>query len=142
MDNSNFAIQQPKKHHLLLPLIIFILGIVSLGASIPFLIKSQTPKTADAEYLLKIGSWTEIDPETSEKTSVIWDFTELGKGTLTTNNHQNDYDFTWSLEGETLKIETSWLYDLENEYSYSLDQKSNILTLTSGSKTVKFIPAE
>lgn len=70
--------------------------------------------------------------------SVIWNFTEIGKGTLTTNAHLNDYDFIWAIEGDTLKIETNWLYELENEYKYELDQNNGILTLTEGDQTFTF----
>ena len=69
---------------------------------------------------------------------VVWDFTEIGKGKLTTNNHINDYDFIWSLEDGKLKIETDWLYNLENEYEYALDQNAKTLTLTSGEDVYRF----
>ena len=35
-----------------------------------------------------------------DEPSVIWNFTEIGKGTLTTNNHENDYDFIWAIDGD------------------------------------------
>ena len=70
---------------------------------------------------------------------MIWQFTEIGKGKLTTNGHTNDYDFIWAIEDDKLKIETSWLYDLENEYEYSLNQGDGTLTLKENDKEIKFI---
>ena len=71
--------------------------------------------------------------------SVIWQFTEVGKGTLTTNNHINDYDFIWALEDGRLKIETKWLYDLENEYEYELNQADKTLILKDDDKEIVFV---
>ena len=76
-----------------------------------------------------------------ENGGVIWNFTEIGKGTLTTNNHLNDYEFIWALEDGKLQVQTDWLYTLNNTYEYLLDQNSGTLTLTSGSETIKFVPA-
>ena len=121
-------------------LIIFIIGLIVLAAGGAFLAVSllSKPQTADAEYLVQIGAWTEEGTEDF----VIWNFTEIGKGTLTTNNHQNDYDFLWAIDGDTLKIETAWLYDLENEYTFKIDRSTQKLTLTdSNSKTVTFSPS-
>ena len=67
--------------------------------------------------------------------AVIWNFKEIGKGSLTTNSHVNDYDFIWAIESDNLKIETSWLYTLNDEYEYELNQKEKTLILTSGKKT-------
>lgn len=118
-------------------LIVFITGLVVLAAGVAFLLFNifKKPSTADAEYLVNIGTWSEQDA-----TGVIWQFTEIGKGTLTTNNHVNDYDFLWAIDGNTLKIETKWGYNLENEYTFVIDQSKNILTLTEGEKTIVFTP--
>lgn len=70
---------------------------------------------------------------------VIWEFSEIGKGTLTTNNHLNDYDFIWAIENGKLKIETSWLYLMENEYDYELDQGAGRLKLSDDNGTYYFI---
>lgn len=82
------------------------------------------PGLRDAEYLVEIGAW-----EREDAPSVVWNFTEIGKGTLTTNGHQNDYDFIWALDGDKIKIETDWLYTLNDEYTYTLDQGTGVLTL-------------
>ncbi len=120
-------------------LIVFITGLVVLIAGVAFLLFNifKKPDTDDAEYLVEIGTWAEQDAE-----GVIWQFAEIGKGTLTTNNHVNDYDFLWAINDDTLKIETKWGYNLENEYIFSLDQSTNTLTLVQNDKTVIFVPAK
>ena len=77
-----------------------------------------------------------------DEPSVVWKFTEVGKGTLTTNGHTNDYDFIWAIEGGELKMETAWLYTLENAYTYTIDQAAGRLVLTEGDKTVTFVAGE
>ena len=118
-------------------LIVFIIGLLTLIAGVVFLIVrlNAGPSVADGEYLVSVGEWKEQD-----EPSVIWNFKEIGKGTLTTNNHTNDYDFVWALEDGKLKINTEWLYTLNNEFDYVLDQGSNILTLTSDDETFTFVP--
>ncbi len=118
-------------------LIVLIIGLLTLIAGVVFLIVRLTagPSVADGEHLVSVGEWKEQD-----EPSVIWNFKEIGKGTLTTNNHTNDYDFVWALEDGKLKINTEWLYTLNNEFDYVLDQGSNILTLTSGNETFTFVP--
>ena len=145
-------------------IIILIIGIIALIAGVVFLIVKLNagPSIADGEYLVSIGQWTlknktcaQLECEestecistnnestTCENSNVIWTFTEIGKGTLTTNNHLNDYDFIWALEDGKLKIETDWLYTLNDEYSYTLDQGNNTLTLTSSDATFDFIPVQ
>lgn len=118
-------------------LIVLIIGLLTLIAGVVFLIVRLTagPSVADGEYLVSVGEWTE-----QGEPSIVWNFTGIGKGTLTTNNHTNDYDFVWALEDGKLKINTEWLYTLNNEFDYVLDQGSNILTLTSGNETFTFVP--
>lgn len=113
-----------------------IIGIITLIVGAIFLIIRLVGGNAiqDGEYLVSAKEWTlntgtNCDTEANCTPSVIWKFTEIGKGTLTTNNHQNDYDFIWSIEDGVLKIETAWLYNLENEYEYTLDQSTGTLTL-------------
>ncbi len=111
-----------------------VIGLIALVAGVIFLIVKlvATPAMQDGEYLTSAENWT-LDGQDG----VIWAFTEIGKGTLTTNNHTNDYDFIWSLEDEKLKIETDWLYTLENEYEYTLDQGSGTLILKDGETEYK-----
>jgi hypothetical protein len=108
---------------------IFVIGMLSLVAGIVLMLVNLLAKPAvrDADFIVSVGTW-----EREDAPGVIWDFTEIGKGKLTTNNHKNDYDFIWSLDAKTLKIETSWLYEINNEYNYTLNQDDKILTLYTG----------
>ena len=120
-------------------LIVMIIGLITLVIGVVFLIVRLVsgPSVADGEYLVSVGEWTE-----QGEPSIVWNFTEIGKGTLTTNNHTNDYDFAWALEDGKLKIDTEWLYTLNNEFDYTLDQNGNMLTLTSGGEEIIFVPAK
>ena len=124
-----------KKH---VSIIVLIIGIITLIAGVVFLVLRLTaqPGIQDGEYLVSIGEWQEAD-----EPSVVWNFTEIGKGTLTTNNHINDYEFIWAIEDDTLKIETEWLYTINDEFIYSIDQNNNILTITSGEEIIEFVPS-
>lgn len=144
-------------------LIVLIIGLLTLIAGVVFLIVRLTakPGVADGEYLVSVGEWKikggeclqskcsgniKCIDENGESAmvcdgdNVIWNFTEIGKGTLTTNNHVNDYDFVWALEDGKLKINTEWLYTLSDEFEYTLDQNGNVLILTRGDEKVEFIP--
>ena len=133
-------------------IVVFVIGMLALVAGVVYLIISLTkgPELQDGEYLISAKQWVLEDgsncPKESEESEtncetnqVIWKFTEIGKGTLTTNGHENDYDFIWAIEDNKLKIETSWLYTLENEYEYNLNQNDKTLTLKEDDKEVKFV---
>lgn len=130
-----------------LSLAVFIIGLVMCAVGVVFLVLNLTKsaRIQDGEYLVSAENWVLIDDsncasEVENCTSgVIWDFTEIGKGTLTTNDHLNDYDFLWAIEDGKLLIETDWLYDLENSYDYTLDQGSGTLTLRDDAGEYKFI---
>lgn len=117
---------------------IFVCGLLTLVAGITFLLVDllKGPDVHDAEFLVEIGAW-----EREGEPTVIWSFTEIGKGTLTTNFHINDYEFIWRIDGDKLKIETDWLYTLNDEYTYTLDQSEKTLTLTSELGDIDFVPA-
>ncbi|MBR2841250.1 hypothetical protein IKE80_00470 [Candidatus Saccharibacteria bacterium] len=127
--------QNPEKKKKIISFGILIIGLIVLATGAVMLVLNimKSAQAADGDYLVTAGDWV-LEGEDG----VIWDFTEVGKGTLTTNNHTNDYDFIWALEDGKLKVETDWLYDLENEYEYSLDQGSKTLTLTADGETYKF----
>ena len=121
----------------IISLIVFIIGIIALATGIVFLVISLNKANSiqDGEYLVSVDNWAREDqPE------VIWTFTEIGKGKLTTNNNKNIYDFIWALEGDKLKIETNWLYTLEDEFTYRIDNGNLILT-KDDSTEIKFSPA-
>lgn len=119
-----------------LSITLFIIGLLALVAGVACLIFNLTkaPATLDGDFLVTVGKWSLEDSE-----GVIWDFTEVGKGTLTTNDHENDYDFIWAIEGNKLKIETDWLYTLEDEYTYKLDQGAKKLVLTDDEGEYTFV---
>lgn len=127
---------------------IFIVGIITLIVGVIFLILNLNKGVSlqDGEYLVSADNWTlEEDSNCGDnencfdEPNVIWDFTEIGKGTLTTNNHINDYVFVWAIEDGKLKIRTDWLYELENEYEYELDQNVGILTLKTEDEEFRFV---
>ena len=117
------------------PVAVFVVGLITLvvGTSLLIVKLVAAPAVADAEFLVSSGDWIREDEPT-----VIWDFTEVGKGTLTTDGGKTNYDFIWALEDGKLKIETSWLYDLDDEFEYTLDQGTKTLTIKSGEKEVVF----
>ncbi len=130
MDGDEIKLRKPSKW----PLITLIFGIIVLiaGASLLIVKIITAPKMDDAEFLITAGEWVRED-----QSNVIWDFTEVGKGRLTTDEHLNDYDFIWSIGGGKLKIETNWLYDLNDEFTYNLDQNGKNLTIKNVDKNVE-----
>lgn len=129
---------KPKNTKLKISIITFVVGILALMAGVVFVLLNtlKGPGIRDAEYLVQIGAWQRRDDS-----AVVWNFTEVGKGQLTTNFHVNDYDFIWRIDEDRLKIETEWLYDINNEFTYKLDQDNQILTLSDGSSNIDFVPA-
>ncbi|MBR3322386.1 hypothetical protein IKG05_01965 [Candidatus Saccharibacteria bacterium] len=112
-----------------------VIGLIMLVVGVVFLVINLigASKTADGEYLIDAGQWALEGEE-----GVVWDFTEVGKGVLTTNNHLNDYDFIWAIEDGKLLIETDWLYDLENEFAYELNHGTGELFLTANGEKYVF----
>ena len=125
-----------KKIALIVSGIILLLGLIG-GAIWYFLLRDTTPPLSDAEFLVKYGTW-----EKSGAPKVKWIFKGDGKGTLTTNNMINDYEFTWTLEGGILKISTAWLYDLEDEFAFSLNREEESFTVIAkaDAKESTFVP--
>lgn len=124
------------KRKQLISIIIFIIGLITLIAGVVFLIlklNSGAP-IEDGEYLISVDSWIRED-----EPGVIWSFTEIGKGKLTTNNHLNDYDFIWAIEDGKIKIKTDWLYSLNDEYDYRIEDE-NLILIRSDSSEIKFSP--
>lgn len=124
---------------------VFVIGMLTLVVGVVFLILGlvRGATMQDGEYLVSVNEWVMDDPDCVEDDCdgrVVWKFTEVGKGTLTTNKHEDDYDFIWALENGKLLIETDWLYKLNNEYEYELDQGAGTLTLTEEDGTIhKFV---
>lgn len=125
---------------------VLVVGVLALiGGGVFFGIKmfGRQELADDATFLTEVGAWQRED-----EPSVIWDFTsvssgdEAGKGQLTTNAHENDYDFEWLLTDDQLAINTDWLYELNDTFSYTLDQENKKLTLDANGKNWTFVPAE
>lgn len=118
-------------------IVTLVVGVIVLVIGGVFLIikKNEASKIGDADYLVETR---EFVMEGSDG-AVVWDFSEIGKGSLTTNNHTNDYNFQWAMEDDKLKIKTDWLYEMDNEYTYQIDQGARTLTLTDGDETYKFV---
>lgn len=106
-------------------------GVVTLAIGVVLLVVTlnRQPVLQDAEAL--IGSWQRED-----EPRVVWDFTDFGKGSLTTNAHENDFDFVWAIEDGKLLIETDWLYVLNDEFQYELKDGKLILD-----DKIVFVPA-
>ena len=124
--------QKTKSNKLKISIAVLIAGLVTLAIGIVFLVitLTQSPKVQDAEYLISAGSWQRED-----NPGVIWDFTDVGKGTLTTDGHSHDYDFIWAIDDGNLKIETEWLYTLNDEYSYTINDGKLVLN-----DSIVFVP--
>lgn len=135
MDNENTERKSKNRA----PIVVLGLGLVALiGGAVFFALNAFSGEAlSDADYLVSVGKWAREDAG-----SVVWDFTEVGEGSLTTNGHLNDYDFIWALEDGQLKMETKWLEDLEDEFSYTLDQNARKLTLVADGDEWVFVPAE
>lgn len=119
---------------------VLVVGIIALIAGIGYLVYSiiNTPNASDADFLVEVKTWQREDAP-----SVIWEFTEVGKGQLTTNEGENTYDFTWAFDDGKLKIDTDWLYTLNDEYEFSIDQHDKKLTLKDGENgELVFVPSE
>lgn len=129
-------------------LAVLIVGLIMLAVGVVFLALGikKASLLADGDFLVAAGEWRLAESETCVeiecKDTVIWTFSEIGKGTLTTNGHKNDYDFKWAIRDGKLVIETDWLYELDNEYEYTIDHGALVLTLKDGEREYKFVAEE
>ncbi len=120
----------------IISIIILIVGLVALIVGVIFLLLdlNKGASLQDGEYLVSVDGWTKED-----EPGVIWTFTEIGKGKLTTNNNKNTYDFIWAIEDNKLKIETNWLYTLNDEFEYRIEN-GNLILIQGDSTEIKFSP--
>lgn len=127
--------KNPEKKKKIISIVVLVVGLIVLAVGVAMLVINsiKMSRAADGDYLVSAGEWVLEGEE-----GVIWDFTEMGKGELTTNDHLNDYGFIWAIEDGKLLMETNWLYELENEYEYSLDQGAGVLILTADDVTYQF----
>ena len=121
----------------ILSISVFIIGLIALIVGVVFLILDLNKGVSlqDGEYLVSVDSWVKED-----EPGVIWTFTEIGKVKLTTNNYLNSYDFIWAIEDNKFKIETDWLYTLNDEFKYRIDS-GNLILIQDDSTEIKFSPA-
>lgn len=124
-------VKDPRKKKKILSIGVFVLGVIMLVVGIVFLVLNvlKGNAVADGEYLVAAEKWVLTDCGDEDCDKVIWDFTEIGKGSLTTDGGERNYDFKWAIKDGKLDIQTDWLYELDNEYEYSLDQSNGVLTL-------------
>ena len=127
----------PEKKKKIISFSVLAVGLIALVVGVVFLVLNiiKMNQAADGDFLVTAGNWVMEGSDSK----VVWDFTEIGKGSLTTNGHINDYNFIWSLKDGKLQIETDWLYDLENEYEYTLNQGAKTLTLKADGSEYKFV---
>ena len=127
----------PEKKKKIISFSVLAVGLIALVVGVVFLVLNiiKMNQAADGDFLVTAGNWVMEGSDSK----VVWDFTEIGKGSLTTNGHINDYNFIWSLKDGKLQIETDWLYDLENEYEYTLNQGAKTLTLKADGAEYKFV---
>ncbi|MBQ6396386.1 hypothetical protein IJH89_02250 [Candidatus Saccharibacteria bacterium] len=91
-----------------------------------FLKPAPAPEKSVAELLVEVESWEKLDAS-----SVIWVFRSDGNGELTTNK-ENYYKTSWSLSSDSsLKITTSWLYSLDDSFSFTLDRTAPSFTVVN-----------
>ena len=134
------AAKHPQKKKKITSIVVFVLGIMMLVAGVVFLVLNilKGNAVADGEYLVAADNWVLTDCGEENCDKVVWDFTEIGKGTLTTDGGEHNYDFQWAIEDGKLLIQTDWLYELDDEYEYSLNQGDGVLTLKNGDDEYQF----
>lgn len=106
-----------------------VVGLAAVGVLLYFLVlRKEEPEVVltDRDILVS-HAW-----EKQEAPTVIWTFRADGTGEITTNK-SNYYDMTWYFEqdGETqtLKINTAWLYELNDSFTFALDRENNSFTV-------------
>lgn len=128
---------KPKKHLSKKAKLVLIISAAALAVAaivvvlVLFVFKQETPEIVKTDRdLLIVHAW-----EKDGAPTVIWTFHADGSGEITTNK-SNYYDMKWSLEQEegesgtgTLKIVTSWLYDLDDSFSFSLNRDEDTFTV-------------
>ena len=121
----------------IISIIVFVIGIITLIVGVVFLILDliKSSSLQDGEYLISVDNWVRED-----EPGVIWKFTEIGKGKLTTNDNLNSYDFIWAINDNKIKIETNWLYTLNDEFEYRIND-GNLILIKDDSTEIKFSPA-
>ena len=121
-------------------IVVLVIGAITLIVGVVFLVMYMTrgAAVADGEYLVAADEWVLSDCSGDDCERVVWDFDEDGKGSLTTDGGEHHYDFRWAIKDGKLLMQTDWLYEMDNEYEYSLDQGSGTLHLKDDSDEYTF----
>ena len=138
--SKNEKAKMPRRKKKALSITVFVVGLVTLVVGVVLLVLNLTRKVAiaDGEYLMSAEKWTLTDCGEEDCEKVVWKFTEIGKGTLTTDGGEHNYNFEWAIREGELQIQTDWLYELDNEYEYILDQDNGVLTLMDEDHEYRF----
>jgi len=120
-------------------IIVVVAGIIAFLILVVFK-KPEEPEVVITDIdILSANAWEKQDAPT-----VIWTLKSDGTGEITTNK-KNYYSMKWSLEGEseqTLKITTSWLYELEDSFIFKLNREENYFVVKNLSDETEstFVP--
>ncbi len=106
--------------------VLTVAGIVA--ALFLFVFKTEEPEVVRTDIdILTAHAWEKQDAPT-----VIWTFHADGTGEITTNK-TNYYTMKWSISQESdpdsLKITTTWLYDLEDSFDFNLNRDEDTFTV-------------
>lgn len=115
-----------------------ILAFAAIAAGAYFIAKTldSTSAASATDFLIAGHEWQKTGEE-----SVVWTFENDGTCKVTTNSTET-FNCTWQLDGETLKIKTKWLRDLEDEFSIYINKAENSFTVISKAdeKSSTFVP--
>ncbi|MBR3319727.1 hypothetical protein IKG20_00230 [Candidatus Saccharibacteria bacterium] len=125
---------KPKKHlskkaKLAIIISAIVLGVIAIALVLILIVFKKTePEVVLTDLdILTAHAWEKEGAET-----VIWTLNRDGTGEITTNK-SNYYDMKWTIEqGEetqTLKVDTAWLYELNDSFSFSLDREADSFTV-------------
>ena len=126
-------------------LIVFLISFVVLAGSMVgafFLAKyldtlDPYKRLSDADFLSSHSSW-----QAESSPSIIWSLKNDNSCTITTNAGLESFPCVWILEDNTLKIRTSWLTELEDAFTISINRKSPSFTVVNHSdeSITTFVP--
>ena len=104
-----------------------IIAFIAVAVGAYFITKSLNNSSALSvvDFLVSGHEWEKVGEE-----SVVWTFENENTCKVTTNSTET-FDCTWELNGETLKIKTKWLRDLEDEFTLSVNEAEKSFTIVS-----------
>ena len=104
-----------------------IVAFLAVVAGAFFITKAIDGKTAVSitEFLVSGHEWEKVGEET-----VVWTF-ENEKACKVTTNSTETFDCEWEIEGDTLKIRTKWLRELEDEFTLEINEAEKSFKIIS-----------